>query len=173
MYIKMIGCLFLMGSAAGIGFLKAEELNERVKNLKELKRMMVLLQGELRFHRAALSEAFENVAGRVEEPFREFLRETAVRLEARESAGFDAVWREMSKRLLRSEGFLKEDEQLLELLRSSLGYLDLTMQTETLNLAIIQTEEAIKLAKEQRESRAKLYQTMGITVGALLTLLII
>lgn len=173
MYIKIIGCLFLMGSAAAIGFLKAEELNDRVKKLKELKRMMVLLQGELRFHRATLSEAFENVAVKVEEPFGEFLKETANRLEARESAGFDAVWKEMSKGLLFSEGFLKEDERLLELLGGSLGYLDLTMQTETLNLAMIQTEEAIKLAKEQQESRAKLYQTMGITVGALLTLLII
>ena len=45
MYIKMIGSLFLMTSAAAIGFLKADELNERVRRLKELKRMMILLQG--------------------------------------------------------------------------------------------------------------------------------
>lgn len=173
MYLKIIGSLFLMISAAAIGFLKAEELQERVKRLQELKRMMILLQGELRFHRAGLSEAFESVAERVEEPFRGFLNETAQRLEQREMGGFDSVWQETAKKLLWKEGFLKEDVQLLELLRSSLGYLDLKMQTETLNLAILQTEDAIKLAKEQQESRGKLYQTMGVTVGALLTLLII
>lgn len=173
MYIKIIGSLFLMCSAAAIGFLKAEELNGRVKRLQELKRMMMLLQGELRFHRAALSEAFESVACRVEEPFRSFLSETAGRLESRESGGFEVIWKEMSKKLLQTEGFKKEDEALLEILRSSLGYLDLTMQTETLNLAMIQVEEAIRIAKEQQESKGKLYQTMGVTVGALLTLLII
>lgn len=173
MYIKIIGCLFLMSSAAAIGFLKAEELNERVKRLQELKRMMMLLQGELRFHRAELSEAFENVSERVEEPFRTFLQETAKRLEQREVGGFEVIWQETAKEFMRTEGFGKEDLQLLELLGSSLGYLDLTMQTETLNLAIIRTEETIGIAKEQQESRGKLYQTMGVTVGALLTLLII
>ena len=62
MYIKIIGSLFLLSSATAIGFLKAEELRERVERLQELKRMMMLLQGELRFHRAELSEAFENVS---------------------------------------------------------------------------------------------------------------
>lgn len=173
MYIKITGCLFLVTSTAAIGFLKADELNERVKRLQEFKRMLMLLQGELRFHRATLSESFEAVSERVEEPFRSFLKETAERLNQRESGGFDAVFKEMSGKLLRSEGFLKEDGQLLELLRNSLGYLDLTMQTENLNLVIIQAEEAIKSAKEQQESKGKLYQTMGVTVGALLTLLII
>ena len=76
MYIKLIGSLFLLGSASSIGFLKSEELTERVKKLQEMKRMMILLQGELRFHRAELSEAFENVAERVQEPFKDFLKET-------------------------------------------------------------------------------------------------
>lgn len=47
------------------------------------------------------------------------------------------------------------------------------MQTETLNLGICRTEDAILQAKEQLEQKGKLYKTMGITVGALLTLLII
>lgn len=173
MYLKLIGSLFLMTSAAAIGFLKADELSERVKRLRELKRMMILLQGELRFHRAALAEAFDHVSQRMEEPFSWFLKEMSEMLENMDSGGFDQVWGEMSKKLLCVEGFRPEDFQLLELLRSSLGYLDLTMQTETLNLAIFQTEDAIKMAVEQKEKRGKLYQTMGITVGALLTLLII
>lgn len=173
MYIKIVGSLFLMCSAAAIGFLKAEELKIRVKRLQELKRMMILLQGELRFHRASLSEAFESVAGRMEEPFQSFLNETSERLEQREAGGFEGIWEEMSERLLQTEGFRKEDERFLEVLRNGLGYLDLTMQTETLNLALIQAEEAIGIAKEQQQNRGKLYQTMGVTVGALLTLLII
>lgn len=173
MYIKIMGSLFLLGSAASIGFLKAEELNERVKKLQELKRMMVLLQGELRFHRATLSEAFGNVADRVAEPFQSFLKETAKKLEERDEEGFGSVWSKKSKELLHTEGLKKEDAHLLELLGSSLGYLDLTMQTETLNLVMIQTEDAITAAKEQQKSKGKLYQTMGITVGALLVLLII
>ena len=173
MYLKIIGSLFLMLSATAIGFLKADELKQRVRCLQELKRMMVFLQGELRFHRASLPEAFENVSERVEEPFRQFLKHLAERLETREADGFDVVWSEMSEQLLQKEGFVKEDRQLLEMLQSSLGYLDLKMQTETLNLAVLQVEDAIRLAKEQQTVKGKLDQTMGVTFGALLTLLII
>ena len=172
MYIKLMGSLFLLGSSASIGFLKSEELAERVKKLQEMKRMMVFLQGELRFHRAELSEAFENVAERVQEPFKEFLKETGKRLEKKES-GFDEIWEETSVKILMAEGMKKEDELLLDLMKNSLGYLDLTQQTETLNLAILQTEDSINKAKEQQERKGKLYQTMGVTVGALLVLLII
>ena len=104
MYIKIVGSLFLLGSAASIGFIKSEELTERVKKLQEMKRMMILLQGELRFHRAALSEAFENVAERVKEPFGSFLKETGKRLECKEGAGFDEIWEETSAKLLMMEG---------------------------------------------------------------------
>lgn len=173
MYIKIIGSIFLMASTATMGFLKAEELNERVRRLSEFKRMIIFLQGELRFHRASLAEAFENVSERVEEPFASFLSETADEIEKRTVGGFGRVWDEKSGQLLREEGFMKEDGRIFELLKDGLGYLDLAMQTETLNLAILQAEDAIKTAKEQKDTKGRLYKTMGFTAGAFLTLLII
>ena len=173
MYIKILGSIFLLTSAAAIGYLKADELKERVRCLNALKRVMILLQGELRFHRATLSEAFENASERVEKPFDIFLEELAKELENRQYGSFSSVWNELSDKLLNDKGFKKEDKVLLEHLGNSLGYLDLTMQTETLNLAILQTDDAIMNAKEQLETKGKLYQTMGVTAGAFLTLLII
>ena len=173
MYIKIFGSIFLLTSATAIGYLKADELKERVRCLKALKRMMILLQGELRFHRATLSEAFENVSERAEKPFNMFLEELAKELENRQYGSFSSVWNELSDKLLNNKGFKKEDKVLLEQLGNSLGYLDLTMQTENLNLAILQTDDAIMNAKEQLEIKGKLYQTMGVTAGAFLSLLII
>ena len=138
-----------------------------------MKRMMLLLQGELRVHRAVLAEAFANVSERVEKPFSVFLSVLSEKLELRENGRFEQVFQEESKKLLQEEGFLKEDIHLFELLQNGLGYLDLTMQTETLNLAILQTEEAVREAKGQLEIKGKIYRTMGVTVGALLTLMII
>ena len=173
MYIKILGSIFLLISAAAIGYLKADELKERVRCLNALKRMMILLQGELRFHRATLSEAFESASERAEKPFNMFLGELAKELENRQYGSFLSVWNELSDKLLTNKGFKKEDKVLLEQLGNSLGYLDLTMQTENLNLAILQTDDAIMNAKEQLETKGKLYRTMGVTAGAFLTLLII
>ena len=83
MYIKIFGSVILLISTA-IGFFKAKELKKRVFCLMELRRTMILLQGELRFHRAALSEAFENVSKREVEPFSIFLLTTSKRIKKRQ-----------------------------------------------------------------------------------------
>ncbi len=173
MYIKLAGSLLVLAVSVIVGRLKAKELQVRVLRLEEFKRMLLLLQGELRFHRSTLSEAFENVAKRVEDPFSAFLMETSRRMEEKDAGGFECIWKETSKKLLLQDGFQKEDERLFDLLQGSLGYLDFAMQTETLNLAMLQSEEVIQDAKEQKELKGKLYQTMGGTVGALLALLIL
>ncbi len=173
MYIKIIGSLCLMLTATAVGFFKAELLCVRVKRLMELKRMMIFLQGELRVYKATLSEAFASVAERLEEPFGSALEKMALQMEQQNSPGFSAIWQEMEKKMLQEEGFLKEDEALFRMLQNSLGYLDLTMQTEALNLAIFQTDEAMKEAKEQQRVKGKLYKTMGVTAGAFLVLLIL
>lgn len=173
MYIKIIGSIVLILSAAAVGYLKAEELEVRVRVLKEMKRMITFLQGELRFHRAELSEAFESVSERVDPLFGAFLRQTAEELEKKGSDCFENIWEKQYENLLQAECFRKEDAKLFEMLEGSLGYLDLTMQTESLNLAAMQVEEVIKTAEEQHQTRGKLYRTMGVSIGALVTLLII
>ena len=173
MYLKLIGSLLVLVSSTAIGFLKADELKIRVKRLQGLKQMMNLLQGELRFRRSELSEAFLNVSDRVEEPFQGFLKTVAEELKGYQPQSFESLWNCAVGKLLLTEGFLKKDIQLLEILGNGLGYLDLAMQTEILNQAQIRTEEEILEAKKQQESKGKLYQTMGITAGAFLMLLIV
>ena len=83
------------------------------------------------------------------------------------------IWEKQCGELLSWEGMKREDQQLLEQLGSSLGCFEVTLQLEMLQGVIRQTEEVLKMAKEQQEVRGKLYQTMGVSLGALLTLLII
>ena len=173
MYIKWVGSFLLLGIASVIGMRKAEALTVRVERMQELKRMIGLLQGELRFHRAALSECFESVSERIQAPFSMFLLSTAISLENREEGTFEEVWERTVVNLLREKGFCKEDEQIFLLLKNGLGYLDLKMQTETLNLALLQVEESIAVSKEEQKIKGKLYRTLGVTVGALLVLLVI
>ena len=173
MFIKLIGSLFLIASTSAIGILKAESLNVRVKRLLELKRMIGCLQGELRFHKVSLSEAFEQAALRLEAPFDVFLNELSEKLEKKDQKNLMELWQDAVDQLLKKEGFQKADRYLLEMLGKGLGYLDLQMQVENLQLVMMQTEEAISEAKETQKIKGKLYQTMGMTAGVFLILLII
>ena len=173
MYLKIVGSLFVLCSAAVFGFWKAEKLNRRVLCLQELKRMTVFLQGELRYHRSRLSEAFENVSDRIRGPLGIFLQELAERIESNGVMTMDEAWKEATSHLLQNADFSKEDESLFEVLGNSLGYLDISMQIEHLNLTVLQIEDALNMAKEQWRVKGKLYRTMGVSLGALLVLLIV
>lgn len=173
MYLKILGSVFLLASTASMGFLKAGELKIRTDHLKELKKVMILLQGEFRFHRSPIPEAFESVSKKTAAPFRGFLESVAAELETGRSGNFLSIWEKQCKELLSWEGMKREDQQLLEQLGNSLGCFEVTLQLEMLQGVIRQTEEILKAAKEQQEVRGKLYQTMGVSLGALLTLLII
>ena len=107
------------------------------------------------------------------EIFQEFLQELAEKLGKKEIKGFEEIWKEQVDSLLKEDGFQKEDRYLFQMVGNGLGYLDLNMQIENLNLAMLQTEEALKIAKEVQKVRGKLYQTLGVTAGMFLTLLII
>lgn len=172
MYLKLIegACLFALSTAFGL--MKSEKLKERTRMLGELKKMTVFLQGELRFHRSVLSEALESISSRAAYPLDGFLKEVSEKLEKKE-AGFEEVWTESVEKLFLKETLWKEDRSLFLMLGNSLGYLDVAMQLEHLNLVILQVEESLKQAKEQQEIKGKLYRTMGAAAGAFFVLLII
>ena len=172
MYIKIAGGILLLGAATAAGILKSQELTERVRRLQEFKRMIIFMQGELRFHRATLAEAFENVSEKTASPFCEFLAGMAMELE-KERSGFEELWRKSCKELLKQKGFQAEDGRLLELFGGGLGYLDLEVQMDSINMALVQTDEAIGNAREEERCRGRLYRTMGVTTGLLLALLIL
>lgn len=172
MYLKIAECFLLFVISTALGFIKSEKLKERVRILDELKKMAVFLQGELRFHRAMLSEALENISPRLSHPLDGLLKDVSEKLEKKE-ASFEMLWKDSVEKLVRKENLRQEDVPLFLMIGNSLGYLDVAMQLEHLNLVIFQVEEAIKTAKEQQEIKGKLYRTMGATAGAFLVLLII
>lgn len=173
MYIKLAGSLLVISGGMAMGILKAEELKERVEGLQNLRRLLVLLQGELRFHHTVLSEAFERVGRQMEHPYQEFLVETAERLDARDSIGFEGIWKETTEQLFQKGIFAEKDRQFWQLLGNSLCTLDLETQMDHMQLLMVQTEAELVQAKEEQRIKGSLYRTMGGVFGALLVLLII
>ncbi|MGN0334040.1 MAG: stage III sporulation protein AB [Lachnospiraceae bacterium] len=173
MYIKIIGCFLILGCCGGIGKLFAGELSERVKRLQELKRMVVNFKGELSFHHAALQEAFLRVSERVAPPYDQFLKNVSGELEKRDGRIFLEIWQEELESLIGYPGFRKSDKDLLLTLAEGIGYLDLKMQQETLELVLQQLEEMSETAAEERKRNGRFFEVLGVMAGAFLIILVI
>ena len=66
--IRLAGGLLVIASASLFGFRAADALEEEYRQMQDLRRIVYMLQGEIRYARSFLSEAFLTIALDQEEP---------------------------------------------------------------------------------------------------------
>ena len=92
--LKFLGISLLLSGTAGIGFGKARELDQRVEELRMLRQLIMLLEGEIRCTHRPLPELLISLGERFGPPFQSFLVETGKELEAHKSLTVQEVWKE-------------------------------------------------------------------------------
>lgn len=171
--LKIIGCLLVITSTAGMGFFFSNEMRYRVENLKELKKLIVLLRGDIRYANTPLPEAISAIARRHEGVFKLFFTNISLKLHEFSGITFHNIWKEAISKDLGSTSLSKKDKIQLEQFGENLGYLDKDMQMNTLDLYIAQLEEEITdLAKTVKE-KSYLYNTLGIMAGLFITIILL
>ncbi len=171
--IKWIGVGFILFSCGGIGFEMKNKLEKRIEALRTIKRIIFMLRGEIKYGNAPLGEAFASIGNRMESPYREFLMETAKEMEHLNGKTFQGIWKQMKENYLKGLPLLKKDWDHLLDFGDHLGYLDKEMQLNTIELYLEQLEEEILSAQGNLKKNGKLYQSLGIMGGILITILII
>ena len=166
-----IGLVICGSTAAGISFSK--DLERRVKQLSELRKAIVMLQGEIRYSNSPLSEAFHHVSLRIKEPFAMFLEHVAGHMEAFCGETLSDIFMQHIQEDLKRTALLPGDLEQLGRLGDNLGYLDRQMQLETMNLYMEQLDMAHQEAKEHYRSKSRLYHCLGVMGGLFLAIIFI
>jgi stage III sporulation protein AB len=156
-----------------MGFYCGNELKSRINDIKELRKLMVLLRGDIRYGNTPLPEAICAIARRHEGSFKAFLEKVSARLNENLGYTFSQVWKEAVEAELLSTSLNKKDKLGLIQFGENLGYLDKEMQMNTLELFLTQMEdEIIELSKTAKE-KSYLYSTLGIMAGIFVTIILI
>jgi stage III sporulation protein AB len=171
--LKLVGAVLIMASASGIGVSLGMDLKQHCRELRQLKQMIYLLRGELKYTRTPLPEAFEQTALRMPEPFGSFLREAAEEMRRMDGRTFGEVWREEIGHHLTSTRLKPEEREQLGALGEVLGYLDLDMQLSAMDLYLEQLELSIQNAQESMGARQRVYQSLGVAAGIFLVILLL
>lgn len=159
--LKITGACLILCSAAGIGASFSGDLKRRVRELRILKQLVYMLQGEIRYARLPLPGAFCHVSVRLPVPFGTFLSETADELKKADGRTLGEVWKMEEAKHLKGLHLVRADLEQLESLGEVLGYLDAEMQLAAIRLYLEQLENSIAEAQEHMGSRQKLYQEPG------------
>ena len=132
--VRLAGSLTVLAAATGLGAAVSLDYRRRIQLLTQLRRMFLLLAGEIRSSRTPAAEAFGRMAGRMEPPFGKWLKTLADRLEAGEGESFAFIWKEWVEQFARADAqaLQTQDVELLLSFGEGFGYLDQQMQLSSI-----------------------------------------
>ncbi|MDF2539851.1 MAG: hypothetical protein K0S76_2872 [Herbinix sp.] len=170
---KIIGCIMVIASSAGMGFYFSSEMKCRIDDLKELKKLIVLLRGDIRYANTPLPEAISSITRRHNGNFEAFFKKVSSQLHELSGLTFPDIWKKSVDLNLMNTSLTKKDKLYLIQFGDHLGYLDKDMQINTIDLYITQLEDEIKEASKSAKEKAYLYNSVGIMAGIFITIIML
>lgn len=170
---KILGIIFIITSTSGMGMLYSNKIKYRLKELKELKSMVLLLRGDIRYAKTPLPEAISALGKRSTGNFKSFFTEISKQLKELSGVRFADVWKGSMTSKLVNTNLQKGDKDHLTRLGEQLGYLDKNMQLNTLDLYIEQLDEDIEEIMATMKEKTYLYNSMGVMVGIFISIIML
>lgn len=171
--MKIIGCIMVVASSAGVGFYFSGELKSRIEDLRELYKLINLLRGDIRYASTPLPEAIQSISRRHQGRFFSFFNCISLQLEERSGHTFSEIWQSAVTCGLVNTSLSKKDKSHLIQFGDTIGYLDKEMQMNTMDLYLAQLEyELTDLTKTVKE-KSYLCRTLGITSGIFIIILMV
>ena len=163
--LKAAGLFLLFSGCFSLGIGKSRGLKKRLELLRELKKLLLLLSGEIRCAKTPLPEAFRKIGRKAEDPFGTFFQKVAEELTGEN--------RKLPETAFSRQMKLLKESPLTPDLGKDLGYPDLSVQLETLKLFEENLEELIKKAAADYRGKAKVYRYLGALAGLFLVVFLI
>ena len=171
--LKIIGCILVIASSTGIGFFFSTEMKNRIGDLKELRKLIGLLKGDIRYANTPLPEAISVIARRYKGCYHSFFQKTSTQLQELSGQTFSQIWKAAVDKELLDTSLSKKDKAQLISFGENLGYLDKDMQMNTFELYLAQLEDEIAELSKTVKERAYLYNSLGIMAGVFITIIMI
>ena len=172
--MRMLGCVFLFLLFVSLGVYASNQLEKRIKQLKSLEKAIESMKREIDYRVSPLCETLLKTAKRTEHPWCLFLEEAGRTFQNRKEGILnpDEIFQKGIRRIQLYHPWEKDLNVILNLGRS-LGELDKKMQIMELSMAEEEVRELIQEAREEKRTKGKLYQTLGVCMGILSVILVL
>ncbi len=171
--MKIIGCILVIASSTGMGFYFSTQMRSRINDLKELRKLIGLLRGDIRYANTPLPEAIHSLYRRHTGGFHEFFKQVSDKLNELSGQTFSEVWKTAAESELGGTSLAKKDKLHMIQFGENLGYLDKDMQMNTIDLYLSQLESEITDLSGTVKEKSYLYNTLGIMAGIFITIIMV
>src|SRR5699024_268653 len=171
--LKAVGALLVVLSCGAMGYGKSLSYTKRQRELEEIQKMLYFLLGEITYRREALPEAMVRVADKIRPPLSDFLREVSRAAKEYQGERFSKIFSQKAEKYLKETSLMKTDLEEFIRLGEDLGYMDITMQENTINLYLEEMKGEIRKTEKEGPARKKMYQALGLMAGMCLAIMLV
>ncbi len=171
--VKLAGSVLVLVACTGLGLDKSLEYRRRLRMLSELRRMFLLLAGEIRSSRTPAGDAFSHMAARMDGIYRDFLEKLSGALRQEGRGRFDRLWKEQVLESFEKSPLNREELELLLSFGNTFGYLDAQMQLAAIDFFQRELAECYEKLLVSCQGKMRVARLLGVTAGVFLVILLV
>lgn len=169
--VRYIGLGLVILGCTAMGISAGNEMERRIRDLRELLKFLELLEGEIGYANAVLTEGFRHAARRMKRPYAGFLENMAGHMDELRGDTLREIFEQYVRADLRHTALLEEDREELVCFGEQLGNLDVKMQLAAISLYREQLSRTCVQARETWKKDSKLYRCLGVMGGLFLAVM--
>lgn len=169
--LRIMGIAIAATAVCLLGFYYSFHVKMRVAQLHQMMTVIHMLKGEIGFCGRILEEAFAELGERAGDPFGSFFRRVSSRLSLQNGETLSEIWKDCED-AFENSGLQKEELEIFSRLSREMGFLDVDMQLQTLELVENQLEAVKERAEKSCETSSRMYQSLGV-LGAMTVVIIL
>lgn len=150
-----------------------EQFRGRLKTLRELKKVLELFGGEIRYGCSTLPECCLVLAKQTQEPYSECFGRIYSRMEDNEGEAFEKVYREEMKSCLDRLPVVREDKNLMLTVFTGENFADPEMQIRALERRLEELEVTIRSLETELNGKCRMAVGLGVMSGLLLVVVLV
>lgn len=170
MFVKLLGAAMVLLGCAGIGFRIAAAHRKEICTLKQLIGILDYMECELQYRLTPLPQLCRQAAQQTDGGVKRVFSALADELESQISPDAQCC---MESALHRAGEIPPVSMGLLKNLGQSLGLFDLNGQLSSLEAVRTGCRSELAALQENKDTRLRSYQTLGVCAGAALAILLI
>lgn len=170
--MKWIGALLLLCATTWVGFEFARKLNDRPKQIRQLKNALQILEAEILYSHSPVIEACESLAKQLPEPICWLFGSIGEDLNKEPAVLYD-VWEKNVENFWPLTAFGRDEKEILKQFGRTLGQHDFSQQQKHIQLALTHLQRELEEAQEYQHRYSKMAKSLGFLTGLLVVLLLI
>ncbi|UII54808.1 stage III sporulation protein SpoAB [Cytobacillus spongiae] len=169
--LKLIGAVIILVATTWTGFEASRHLNERPRQLRQLKSALQSLEAEIMYGHTPLHEAARRLAAQLSKPLSWFFEAFSKKLTNQDTTVKDA-WEESLIEVWKLTAFKKGEFEIMKQFGETLGRHDRVSQQKQIMLTLSHLEREEADACERQAKYEKMVKSLGFLSGLLLIILL-